>query len=169
MRFPRRFFCPLDCVPLISQATPNIYQYLASSTSSCVVAQADNHCLTFQETNWYYGKLPLAMHFETTSSRFKSFLLKREAFPRLRGAPHLWKSDWHSDQAQMQQTGKQRGLTLPIEWRHQFWKKTGYFGKKHSENGQHFFHAFLTYTKSTFCTIFGQKCILSIQYMIHSN
>ena len=68
------------------------------------------------------------MHFETSSSRFKSFLLKREGFPRLRGAPHLWKSDWHSDQAQMQQTGKQRGLTLPIEWRHQFWKKRAILG-----------------------------------------
>ena len=32
-----------------------------------------------------------------------------------------------------------------------------FWGLKHSENGRNFFHAFLTYTKFTFCKKIGRK------------
>ena len=65
------------------------------------------------------------------------------------------------DQTKMQQTGKQKGLIFfyIIEGRPNSAKQTilenvGLFwGQKHSENGLNFFHAFLIYTKFTFCKL----------------
>ena len=114
-------------------------------------------------SKYYSNHLKLRVSFQNwgQSSVMKPHAIAAEAFPKLRGVPYFWKTSWHpamikrscnrqgndkkllfQNWGQVLNSGKKRP---PLESNRLFW------GLKHSENGRHFLHTFLTFSEFTFC------------------